>query len=1443
VTRGAAPAASYLAAERCQVVAAPDGACAAIVEAGRVVVVELRRATVVAEVGVATAREHTDVAWILTPSRLLILSRHPTHSTLYLIDLEGPRVRAEIQIERAMRIGTTVGTHALLLGADNAGSSVVLTAGDAQLIAYPFASQAQPSAVGAAGHQFVVAIPGAIEEWDPRRRAPRNRMRLPHQARIAQLGGTERVVWMTTHQAPTHIDVIPRIHGAQSRSHALPEPISHVSAHPRRDLLACLGRDTGRIYVVDLDGRAAPHSVSVTGLDRADAAALFVGASVGIVAARAGKPLGLAVLEPHATPASSPSSLPAPRPPTAVAPADATAPAPHSARAAPPTTALAPADGPPRFAAGGGGLPGALGPPVAARPVAPPISTTGAIAGREPGSPPPDLAGSAPASPPPDLGGEPAPPASAAGPGSAVGTGRVSQQLRATARVSAAMPRLRRPLDPPLEPVVTASGIPRPPSRLRMDPAAASSAPRRMTLRTTTLTARAAGVATELADPRARPAAPTAIDVDRSAALPPGQTASRLRRIARPAAPSAPSAPRAPAHADQGAPARPRQLALRLPRVARPPASAAPAAPSAPGTTAGPSGTHLDASRARAVRPQQAAVLRPRNARASRPAAIARHDPPATPTAPVSPIALGGNPRTAARPQPAALRLRGRAHAPAPAAPHAPAVPARDARDDPAGRPAQAGSRRPGSASAAGGPPRLRRLGSEPIEPPASHAAEASGAAGPPAARPIVRPPIASAIAALAPRTPPARCGPDEYEALLEHYRRYVADTTLLAIAHDWDRGRLAFATTDRPFHETEVLGIVGWGSGLAPAMMREAIEAREAAAGALQRAWTALAGRLSPFDVICAEYGLGKLGELVLLFVAAPALWGELARLYRILAHDSGRAPCDEYLLWQLLGRTAHRAELARELDPDGPLRRHGLIQAGDRGRPFQPLAAHPTVVKLLASAAVDDDLPRGVARVPARVALDQLMIPTAVIDRALADLAASPAGRARVVVAGHSGAGRRSLLASLAELAGRTLATIDGAMLIREQRLDALAGLLQQAHLSGWLPCVDGLDTIASDDAATRASVRELLRDHPGPLAVRLPRHVQPPVQPGYVRIELPTSTIGERAAQWSATLASAGLVVRDLDALAARFTVGPGTIQHVVSRVARSAPPSVDRAIEAAVRQYLESKLGAVATRVTRLASWSQIVLPADIQDSLVELVARIRHRRTVYDTWGFDQVMSTSRGLIALFEGGPGTGKTLVAGAIANELGLDLYRIDLSRVMSKWIGETEQNLARVFDAAEQGQALILFDEADSLFGKRTEVRTAVDRYANLETNYLLQRLDSFEGVAVLTTNFGTAIDAAFKRRLSCRLSFPLPDEEARARLWRIHLPAQLPTAGELDLAELARRYQMSGGYIRNAALRAAFLAAEDHAPLSQDHLERAVRAEFREGGKLAESGVLE
>jgi SpoVK/Ycf46/Vps4 family AAA+-type ATPase len=373
-------------------------------------------------------------------------------------------------------------------------------------------------------------------------------------------------------------------------------------------------------------------------------------------------------------------------------------------------------------------------------------------------------------------------------------------------------------------------------------------------------------------------------------------------------------------------------------------------------------------------------------------------------------------------------------------------------------------------------------------------------------------------------------------------------------------------------------------------------------------------------------------------------------------------------------------------------------------------------------------------------------------------------------------------------------------------------------------------------------------VLRRHPGPLALRLPPDAEILLEPGYLLLDLPARSERERAESWATALERYGIALPDPSELAARYRVGPGIVDRVCAEIARRPDPATDpaarmRDLDETVRQHLETRLGKTATRVHRLASWADIVLPEDIIDSLLELTARVRHRRKVFEAWGFDRSMTTSRGITALFAGSPGTGKTMVAGVIARDLGLDLYRVDVSRISSRWLGETEKNLGQLFDAAEDGQVMLLFDEADSLFGKRTEVKSSNDRYANMEVNYLLQRLDSFEGIAILTTNFGKAIDPAFKRRLTYRMTFPFPDEDMREQLWRSLIPPQVPIQGRINYSDLAQRFRLSGGYIRNAALRAAFLAAEEGTPLSHDHIERAIRMEFREIGKLAESGVLE
>jgi ATPase family protein associated with various cellular activities (AAA)/winged helix domain-containing protein len=703
----------------------------------------------------------------------------------------------------------------------------------------------------------------------------------------------------------------------------------------------------------------------------------------------------------------------------------------------------------------------------------------------------------------------------------------------------------------------------------------------------------------------------------------------------------------------------------------------------------------------------------------------------------------------------------------------------------------------------------------------------------------------------------------DHLDALLD----VVASRTALAIADAWNSGRLSHRDkTHRPY-ELEVSALIGGGGGFAADQLLEAkaqVDARQREAARRAQASAARGIRL-PFPELAREVGLSAVAAQVLLLIAAPALRGEITRLYGVLSNDPHRPVVDRFLIEQIVagGKTQLRDQIARELAPDAPLVRHGLVQV-DPGAPTS-LFARLTVPDALL------DRMRGLT--PARTEdvstvrgadrdLAELHIAASVKRDLVVALAEPRSADAplRLVIRGRRGSGRHTAIAAVARRIQREIAAIDVARMPRGARELAatLRGALFRASVHGLVPVLSGLEQIDMQDNDLRELVRQVLRVHPGPLVVRTSPESTLPLDPGYDSLTLPPLSETERGAAWAHLLAGAGLRA-DADALAARYRIGPGTIARVVdqtrSRVlARPAPfggpggrtaPQIDAtaALDEQVRQHVATRLDHVAARLGRLASWEDIALPDEMLDSLREFIARARYRRTVFEQWGYDAKLSTSRGLTALFYGPPGTGKTMVAGVIARELGLDVYRVDLARVVSKWVGETEKNLAEVFDGAEDGQVLILFDEADSLFAKRTDVRTSNDRYANLEVNYLLQRLDSFEGVAILTSNLDGAIDPAFKRRLSLRMQFPFPDEDMRLRLWAAHVTPQTPTAGDFDFGDLARRFPLSGGYIRNCVVRAAFLAAHEGRPLAQNHLLRAIQLEYRELGKLSTSSRME
>ena len=269
----------------------------------------------------------------------------------------------------------------------------------------------------------------------------------------------------------------------------------------------------------------------------------------------------------------------------------------------------------------------------------------------------------------------------------------------------------------------------------------------------------------------------------------------------------------------------------------------------------------------------------------------------------------------------------------------------------------------------------------------------------------------------------------------------------------------------------------------------------------------------------------------------------------------------------------------------------------------------------------------------------------------------------------------------------------------------------------------------------------------------------------------------------------------------------------------------------------RSLASTGLGTLARPEPCRVGLDRLVLEPETRTLLDELVAYAGHRNALASQWGFDGVMSYGLGVTALFTGPPGTGKTLAATAIARALGHELYRIDLSQLVSKYIGETEKQLAMLFEEARASGAALLFDEADSLFGKRTEVSSSTDRYANLEVNFLLQQVEEHPGVVLLTSNFPKSIDEAFLRRLRFRVEFPRPETEERLQMWLRMLPADAPREDDLKLDELAETYELSGGEIRNAVLRAALYAASEGRSLSAADFERSARAEYRQLGRLA------
>lgn len=345
-------------------------------------------------------------------------------------------------------------------------------------------------------------------------------------------------------------------------------------------------------------------------------------------------------------------------------------------------------------------------------------------------------------------------------------------------------------------------------------------------------------------------------------------------------------------------------------------------------------------------------------------------------------------------------------------------------------------------------------------------------------------------------------------------------------------------------------------------------------------------------------------------------------------------------------------------------------------------------------------------------------------------------------------------------------------------------------------------------------------------------------------FTSIHLPVADVPLREKVWQHVFADETVEVQKdwSGMLAPRFALTPGQINNVVRFAqTRQQMGGEEKKIPladyfAGCRMQSAHNLEELSVKVEPKYHWEDIVLAQDKKDLLREICNQIKHQYQVFSQWGFARKVTYGRGLSVLFSGPPGTGKTMASQVIANELQLDLYKIDLSSVVSKYIGETEKNLSKIFLEAERSNAILFFDEADALFGKRTEVKDAHDRYANIETSYLLQKIEEYEGMVIMATNLRSNMDEAFSRRIRFIVEFPFPDVELRSLIWKNHFPKEAPLAGEIDYDYLAKRFQVAGGNIKNIVLNSAFLAADKNEPITMEHILHGVKREFEKIGKL-------
>lgn len=633
----------------------------------------------------------------------------------------------------------------------------------------------------------------------------------------------------------------------------------------------------------------------------------------------------------------------------------------------------------------------------------------------------------------------------------------------------------------------------------------------------------------------------------------------------------------------------------------------------------------------------------------------------------------------------------------------------------------------------------------------------------------------------------------------------------------------------------------------------------------------------LSSFIWLEQVYDLSAFDLDLLLIALAPEIELRYERLYAFLQDDVSRKRPSVDLALNLLCASRDEKLMRRaHFAPDAPLIHHGLLTLfPDANQPHAPLLTHSfrldeqIVRLLLGEESLDSRLVPFCQLIEPAVSLSDLSLGSEMLQamRSLLSQAREDGQSIQFYFRGPKGTGKRQTAEALAGELGLDLLAVNlSDILAADGTFESILKLLfREAWFADVMLYLEGVDILRIQEQNT--AYQCLLKALFEAVGVTILAGNQPWVPDARYPVEtivVPFSPLNfdQRRHCWQTHLMVEETTLNDadVDILASRFRLSPGQIANAVtmacggSRWRTTIQSSNGDSLPSdylltmddlftATRAQTGHDLAKLTQKVESFYTWDDIVVPEDTLAQLKEICQRVAHRHQVLGQWGFQRKLAMGKGVNALFAGPSGTGKTMAAGIIANELGLDLYKIDLSGVVSKYIGETEKNLDRIFAAAEDANAILFFDEADALFGKRSEVRDSHDRYANIEISYLLQKMEEYEGISILATNLRQNLDDAFVRRLTFTIHFPFPEVADRQRIWAGIWPEETPVGDDVDLDVLAQRFKLSGGNIKNVALAAAFLAATGGGEvIRMVHLLQATRREYQKMGKVLSDAEL-